>query len=281
MAHHDYAELAFDGPHVTRYDEALRFTWGDDESGQTLDWIHVSTEEIAQMGFDMPSGSYYGQSDDWKDVYDSDIVWRVLAGDVAILDVDTGEVGRASAGQSFFFQGEMRRYVYSVGPELARVLEFAVPPAIWCERHAESQSRTSHPRFAQDEFLRSWPTGMTEQRAKSRVRVLGQQDLLWRLDGRKNPTLIGLIVSTERLTAGETRLLPGQRTDRVVHPGPMTLYVEKGSVGVQLPDSAQWFEAHARDGIYLPANTPHSLINPHAEATQVLFHVVGSYGGGV
>jgi quercetin dioxygenase-like cupin family protein len=281
MTYREYPELIFDGPHVTRYDDALRFAWGDDESGQTLDWIHVSTEEIAQMVFDMPSGSHYGQSDEWKDVYDSDLVWRVLSGSVVILDPDTGEVGRAFAGESFWFQGEMRRYAYSVGAELARVIEFAVPTAIWCERHARQQSRTAHPKFSQDEFLHGWPARMEEQRAASRIRVLRSEDLFWRLDGRENVTLIGLLVSTQRLTVGESRLLPGQRTDEVTHQSPMTMFVQEGSLRVQLPTTGEWLEANAQDGVYLPANTPHWLINADNAPATALFQVVGEYSGGI
>ena len=270
-----YPEVAFDEPHLTSYSETVRYTWGDDQSGQTSDWIYVSTEDVSQVVFGMPSGACYRQSDDFKDAYDSDILWRLLSGEVVVADPDTGEVGRAVAGESFFFQGEMRRFLYSTGAEPARLLEFSVPSAIASVRHAREHTDSGVVRLAQDEFLGRWPYALREQREASRIQVLRPEQMLWRLSQKE--ILVGVLVSTPRLTAGEIRLRPGEVTETLGHSGPSTVFVESGLLSVQLPSIGRWLEAAAWDGAYLPPRTEYRFHNPGSASTTLLFQVVGPY----
>jgi hypothetical protein len=270
-----YPEVAFDEPHLTRRSETVRYTWGDDQSGQTSDWIYVSMEDVSQVVFGMPSGARYRQSDDFRDAYDSDILWRLLSGEVVIADPDTGEVGRAVAGESFFFEGEMRRFVYSIGAEPARLLEFSVPSAIESVRHARRYTDSGVVRLAQDEFLGRWPHALREQQESSRIHVLRPEHKLWRLSDREIP--VGVLVSTPRLTAGEIRLRPGEVTETLSHSGPSTVFVQSGLLSVQLPSLGRWLEGAAWDGAYLPPRTEHRFHNPGSASTTLLFQVVGPY----
>lgn len=252
----------------------MKHVWGDDVSGQTTDWIYISTEEVSQIVFGMPVGGRFGQSDDYKDVYDSDILWRVLEGTLVVLNPETGEVHRADAGESLFFHGDMWHYGYSYGDVPVRVMEFSAPSAIQAVRYAVKKPPLENPKFSQDEFIGRWPEASEEAHDASSVRLITRNDILWRFEGETNHILVGHSISTKYLTAGEIRLLPGQLSDLFVSTEIKTIYVLSGTLNVQLPDEESWIEARAQDGVYLPAGTPHRFLNFGTSAVEFIFQLV-------
>ncbi len=210
MSDYEYPALTFDRPTRIPRDATMRHVWGDDVSGQTTDWIYVSTEEVSQIVFGMPVGGRFGQSDDFKDVYDSDILWRVLEGALVVLNPETGEVHRAEAGEALYFHGDIWHYGYSYGDVPLRVMEFSAPSAIQAVRYAVKKPPLADPKFSQDEFVGRWPDAMLEAREQSSVRLITKSDILWRFEGERKHILVGHMISTGFLTAGEIHLLPGQ-----------------------------------------------------------------------
>jgi quercetin dioxygenase-like cupin family protein len=276
MNDYEYPALTFDRPTRIPYEATLKHVWGDDVSGQTTDWVYVSTEEVSQIVFGMPVGGHFGHSDEFKDVYDSDIIWRVLSGVLVVLNPETGEVHRAGAGEALFFHGDIWHYGYSYGTEPVRVIEFSAPSAIQAVRHAVKKPPIANPKYAQNEYLGRWPAAQEEERAHASVRLLTDHEILWRFEGSRKHVLVGHLISTKYLTVGEIRLLPGQQSDVFVHHGIKTLYVLDGRLNVQLPDEESWIEANAADGVYLPAGTPHRLLNFTTDPVSLLFQIVPS-----
>jgi quercetin dioxygenase-like cupin family protein len=276
MSDYEYPALTFDRPTRIPYEATLKHVWGDDVSGQTTDWVYVSTEEVSQIVFGMPVGGHFGHSDEFKDVYDSDIIWRVLSGVLVVLNPETGEVHRARAGEALFFHGDIWHYGYSYGTEPARVIEFSAPSAIQAVRYAVKKPPIANPKYAQDEFLGRWPAAQAEERGQASVQLLTDGDLLWRFEGSRKQVLVGHLISTKYLTVGEIHLLPGQQSDVFVHQGIKTLYVLDGTLNVQLPTEESWIEANAADGVYLPAETPHRFLNFTTDPVSLLFQIVPS-----
>jgi quercetin dioxygenase-like cupin family protein len=276
MSDYEYPALTFDRPTLVRYGATLKHVWGDDISGQTTDWVYISTEEVSQIVFGMPVGGHFGHSEDFKDVYDSDIIWRVLSGVLVVVNPETGEVHRAAAGEALFFHGDIWHYGYSYGREPVRVLEFSAPSAIQSVRHAVKKPPIANPRYAQDELLGRWPEGREEAESRSTVLVLREEDVHWRMEGERTHVLVGHLVSTRYLTVGEVHLLPGQQSDVYAHDGIKTLYVLEGRLNVQLPEEESWIEADAADGVYLPAGVSHRFLNFTTEPTRALFQIVPS-----
>lgn len=274
MSEYEYPSLTFDRPTRITREQTTKHVWGDDVSGQTTDWIYVSTEEASQIVFGMPVGGRFGQSDDFKDVYDSDILWRVLDGELVVLNPETGEVHRARAGESLFFHGDLWHYGYSYGDVPVRVMEFSAPSAIQAVRYAVQKPPLENPRFAQDEYLGRWPEAADEAHAKSSVRLITRDDIIWRFEGEKNHILVGHAISTKFLTAGEVRLLPAQLSDELVHDEIKTLYVLEGTVNVQLPAEESWIKAGPEDGVYLPPGTPHRFLNFTTSPAEFIFQLV-------
>ncbi len=280
MSDYEYPALTFDRPTRIPLEATLKHVWGDDVSGQTTDWVYISTEEVSQIVFGMPVGGGFGHSDDFKDVYDSDIVWRVLQGMLVVLNPETGEVHRARAGESLFFHGDIWHYGYSYGTEPARVIEFSAPSAIQAVRRAVKKPPIANPRYAQDEFLGRWPEAQREAVEQSSVRLLTEHDVLWRFEGERSHILVGHLISTDYLTVGEAHLLPGQLSDVLAQPAIKTIYVLEGTLNVQLPEGESWIEAHAEDGVYLPAGTRHRFLNFTTQPVRFLFQLVPESGSG-
>jgi quercetin dioxygenase-like cupin family protein len=276
MSEYEYPALGFTEPTLVPYERTMKHVWGDDVSGQTTDWVYVSTEEVSQIVFGMPVGGHFGHSEEYKDVYDSDIVWRVLAGVLVVLNPETGEVHMARAGQALFFHGDIWHYGYSYGHEPVRVLEFSAPSAIQSVRHAVKKPPIERPIFARDELLGRWPEARSQAESDATVRLLTDDDMLWRLEGERGHVLVGHLISTRYLTVGQLHLLPGQQSDVLRHEGTKTLYVLDGTLHVQLPDAESWLEARAQDGVYLPARTPHRVLNFGTGPCSALFQVVPS-----
>jgi quercetin dioxygenase-like cupin family protein len=274
MSDYEYPALTLDEPAVVPYGRTSKHVWGDDESGQTTDWIYISTEDVSQIVFGMPVGGHFGHSKDFKDVYDSDIVWRVLAGVLVVLNPETGEVHRACAGEALFFHGDIWHYGYSHGREPVRVLEFSAPSAIQAVRHAVKKPPIEHPKYGRDELLGRWPQDRAVAESSSTVQHLTERDLLWRFEGAHRHILVGHLISTKYLTVGELHLLPGQQSDLFVDPAIKTLYVLEGVLNVQLPERRSWLEAGEADGVYLPAGTPHRFLNFATEPCKALFQLV-------
>ena len=99
------------------------------------------------------------------------------------------------------------------------------------------------------------------------------------MEGSKQPALIGLLISTDQLTAGKFFLLPGQQTEMEVHGGDESLYLLSGELTlcVDAPDSSPWYELKEGDGFYLPQGTLHRYCNLSDKPVEGIFGVAPSY----
>src|SRR5438876_493020 len=73
--------------------------------------------------------------------------------------------------------------------------------------------------YTQDRWLGQWPAARVEAQHQHTMQVLRAGEALWRLEGQDRPILIGLLATTDRLTVGTVRMLPGQHGDAHVHGG--------------------------------------------------------------
>ena len=115
---------------------------------------------------------------------------------------------------------------------------FAPPPSQGTSgAYAQKQPNLTEIRYAQDEL--AWPLadGSGSGRAATRrSTVVRDADMLWRMEGKEKQVLVGILASTEHLTVGKIRLLPGQHTEVQAHGGDESLYVLEGTVNVRLRD---------------------------------------------
>jgi len=265
----------FDRPtHIAR-GGAARHIWGDPLSGEVADWIYVSSGLIHALVFELPAHGSFRHSPEHRTVFAADELLHVLDGIMAIANPETGEVQRISAGESVFFRRDTWHHAFAHGEGPLRVLElFAPPPATGSSgAYARSRPLLEESRYANDSLLGSLaPAG----RVAGTLRRLGRDDIVWRRDLE---VLVGLLASTEHLTAGVLEVDPGQSALVHSHPGDEVLYLTEGLMTVRAWQGEQVsvFELEPHDACYLPAGCQHEYRNHGPSTARGIFGVAPAY----
>lgn len=273
----------FDGPAAIPFTSVTQHLWGDEKAGEVADWIYVSSDRIHQLVFGLTPGGAFRHSDSFRTVFAADVVYYVLSGTLVIANPDTGEVQRLVAGEAAFFRRDTWHHAFNYGMEPLRVLEFFAPPpsqgTSGAYARAQPYLEIEDSRYSRDDLLERWPEAAADEAASRTIHPIRRSDVLWRLQGKENPLLVGVLVSTEHLTVGRIDLLPGQRSEAECHGGDEAIHVLSGRVHVRpLGDSGPgWLELAERDGCFLPAGTPHQYYNIGGEPASLLFGVAPSY----
>ena len=178
-------------------------------------------------------------------------------------------------GEAAFFRRDTWHHGFNCGTEPFVFLIFRAPAV---SRHSMSAYAKTKPnltevRYTQDDWLGRWPMEKAEWDRSSAIKVLREPDYLWRMEGSKQPALIGLLISTDQLTAGKFFLLPGQQTEMEAHGGDESLYLLSGELTlcVDAPDSSPWYELKEGDGFYLPQGTLHRYCNLSDKPVEGIF----------
>jgi quercetin dioxygenase-like cupin family protein len=223
----------FDHATAIRTEDCARHVWGDEASGEVLDWIYVSSGKIHQLVFGLTPGRSFAHSDEYRTIFAADEVLYVLSGELVMANPETGEVHRAREGEAVFFRRDTWHHAIAHGDRELRVLElFAPPPSTGSSgSYARAQDNLRGVTYADDGALGRWPMDREAIRADHTMRVLRYDDQLWRLEGESQRVLVGILASTEHLTAGTIELRGGQRSGIQVHGGDESGYVMEGTIG--------------------------------------------------
>lgn len=122
--------------------------------------------------------------------------------------------------------------------------------------------------------------GRTERDRDRSLHLVSDRDLLWRVDDPADDLLVGLIASTEHLTAGRASLLPGQRSMVRSHGGDLAMVVLAGAIGLFVPDAVEppsWFELGVGDAFYAPIGSRYQCFAYGSDPADVLFGVASAY----
>jgi quercetin dioxygenase-like cupin family protein len=271
----------FPGPAHIPYEAATRHLWGDQASGEVADWIYVSSDKIHHLVFGLPPGGGFRHSDAYRTVFAADEVLYVLSGTMVIANPETGEVHQVAAGDAVFFGPDTWHHAINYGTEPLRVLEFFAPPPSQgtAGTYARTRPNLTAVTYTQDRWLGRWPAARVEARHQHTMQVLRAGEALWRLEGHDHPILVGILATTDRLTVGKVRVLPGQHSDAHVHGGDESLYLLEGSLHVRLPEheGQSWFELGPADGFYIPQGVPHQYYNISDRPVDFIFGVAPHY----
>jgi len=271
----------FDGPAHIPYEAVTRHLWGDTESGEVADWIYVSSNQIHQLMFGLPVGGAFRHSDSYRTIFAADEVLYVLSGLLIINNPETGEVHCLKRGEAIFFRRDTWHHAFNYGAEPLRVLELFAPPPSQGTSGAYAQTRPNltEPKYAQDQWLGQWPTAQSKATKSFTMKTVREADILWRLEGKNQQSLVGILASTEHITVGKIHLLPGQKTDVQRHSGDESLYLLEGTLNLRLPENEgqRWFELKPGDGFYIPEDTPHQYYNVSGQPLSLIFGVAPNY----
>ena len=270
----------YDAPtFIAKESRALQI-WGDDESGEVADAIYVSNEKIHMMVFTMPPGGGFRHSGEFRTFFDADELYYVLSGELVMNNPETGEVHLARPGEAVFFGGDTWHHGFTHGLDAVRVLEFIAPGPLSGNTQAYARTKPNLKTAATkaERWLGRWPAARDEARRAQTMHVLGDRDVLWQLEGEER-VLVGIRVSTPRVTIGSVHLRPGQRSHVHVHGGDECVFAHDGQIGIRLPDyeGQTWYELEPEDGMFIPEGTPHRYQNFSGGIATLFFIVAPSY----
>ncbi len=265
----------FDGPARITRAGAARHIWGDPLSGEVADWIYVSSGLIHALVFELPAHGSFRHSSEHRTIFAADELLHVLDGVMAIANPETGEVQRICAGESVFFRRDTWHHAFAHGEGPLRVLElFAPPPATGSSgAYARSRPLLEESRYADDSLLSALAPAAPRAGTLHR---LSRDDIVWRRDLE---VLVGLLASTEHLTAGVLEIDPGQSALVHSHPGDEVLYLTEGLITVRAwrGEQVSVFELEPHDVCYLPAGSLHEYRNHGPTTARGMFGVAPAY----
>ncbi len=264
----------FAEPTLVTRTSVTRHVWGDDEAGEVMDWIYVSSAEIHALVFGLAPGGAFRHSREFRTVFGADELLQVLSGEMIIANPETGEVELVPAGGNVFFRANTWHHAFAHGTEPLRVLELFAPPPAAGTSGAYSRTRPylEVSTYTRDHLLGALPASGHEQS----IMQLRDADISYRLEGG---ALVGLLISTEYITVARTSLSPGARSPIHAHAGDEVLYGLTGSLVVR----AWWeertfvFEVGPDDAVYLPRGARHEYRNVNGVNATALVGVAPDY----
>ncbi len=268
---------SYDGPTPIPFEKVVRHMWGDDEAGHVEDWIYFSSDKVHQIIFSLQPGGSFRHSDKHRTIFGADEVFYVLEGTLALSNPETGEVHRAGAGEAIFFRRDTWHHGCNFGEGPVRVLEFFAPPPSQgtSQKYAQTKPFLNEASYQQDARLGSWPAGRDEAERNRTMKVIRPADLLWQLEGARQEAMTGILVSTEHLTVGTMRLLPGKSTGPRTHRGDLGAYILEGQVRVIA--GGREFDSGPRDGFYIPEGAPYECVALSDKPVDLVFGVAPDY----
>jgi len=264
-------------PTLIKTHEAVRFLWGDDAAGFVSDWIYGSSTNIHMMSFEMPIGTRFGNSPDFKTFYNCAETYHCLKGEFTFHCPETGEVHVLRQGDTLYFLPDTSHWGYNFGSETSRILETITPRTTKAiESYAKAQPRLERIAYtALSEIPEHLPgTPIPGQRA----RLARNGDYLYEIVGEKKPLRVAIVASTKLLTTGFLDLHAGQESELITHPGDKVLYGLSGVSNVFLPDiTPNWWELTMGDAAFIPGGVRHAFFNTSDNPARLLFSVAPDY----
>jgi quercetin dioxygenase-like cupin family protein len=251
--------------------------WGDERAGYVSDWIYGSSHDIHMMSFEMSVGTRFGNSPDFKTIYNCAETYHCLKGEFTFHCPETGEVHVLKKGDTLYFPPNTWHWGYNFGAESCHVLECLTPRTEEAvEAHAKKQPWLKDARYCLAEIVGSYLPGASRKGERARLARAG--DYLFEIVGDRRPMRVGLICSTDMLTVGIIDLHPGQEGELVFHPSDKVVYCLAGRANIFVPEAKpNWWELAAGDAGFLPARCRHAFFNTSDAMAKVIFGVAPNY----
>jgi quercetin dioxygenase-like cupin family protein len=272
-------------PMLVRQREAMRFLWGDEESGQVADLIYGRGERISAVSYALGPGHWFGASKVWKPLYDQHRFYYVVQGSLAIHDPESGHVAVASHGMAVTWRGARYHFGYNAGHDEVVVLDWFAPP----DRGLDTPEIATMPAKRElgeivggrYELLGAWPDCRPDVLARTLgeggLAAVGPDTALHFVHGSRRPMLVSILSSSSQLTAGTFSLAAGRRSEPEQHRGDEVVYALSGQLHVHLTERGDWFELDPLDCLYIPEGMPHEYWSYGTCPVAAVFCVAPAY----
>ena len=270
--------ISYADPTVIRAGQATAYRWGDETSGFVEDEVLVSSQLLHSIVFKLRPGTGFQHSHANPTIFRADVVYTVLAGAILVIDPEQGQVVRVQQGESVFFRRDTWHDGLNQGAAEARVLEFFSPPPATgsSSAYARQQPFLKNARYADDSVIGHWPGQAGTPEEGPRLQLVRPQQRPLRLEG---DLLLGLIASTEFLTAAVGEIPGGGQSPARRYGGEACMVVTSGelSVHTELRGDAAQHQLGSGDTFIAPAGTSVSYHNQADGPTEFVLGVAPSY----
>lgn len=271
----------FDHPVALRRSDTTHHIWGDEESGEILDEIYVSSGKIHQLLFEIPPGGQFTHSPSFRTIFGADEVLYVITGTVAFAEPETGEMVRAESGEALFFGPDTWHHAFNWSPHPAHVLEFFAPPPATGTSGAYAAQRPllQNLRYRDDSVLGAHIPATGAARPARKLTIVRDNDYRWQIDGPGKVVLSGIIASTPHLTVARSEIRGHTWSGWLSHGGDASGYVLSGELALRLSggSSRNWHRLTVGDGFYIPQDSQYQVRNLAAANAVYLAGAAPSY----
>lgn len=270
----------FDGveqfPCVIRRDDADYFSWAPEPGNSMATWVYVGTRRLNQ-------GTFYVEPGHWFDAgnHPNPEPYYVLKGSLLLSNPDTSDVIEIRAGDAANIPALAFHHAWNVGPETCEILWW-VPGEMHTDTFKEAISTKEHgdwqwyPReavklggpYERNEGFPShlgdiarWPPPRSTKVEGVDMEHLPPSSWLRLLHGR-DPRLtvpVSYFYCDGQIRVGQIRVPSGRESESVEATYEETLYVESGSLSVNLTGIGRSLLTGPSDVVFLPPGTPRSL----------------------
>ncbi len=263
-------------PRVIRREDACYFSWAPEPGNSMATWVYVGTRRLNQ-------GTFYVEPGHWFDAgnHPNPEPYYVLRGSLLLSNPDTSDVIEIRAGDAANIPALAFHHAWNVGPETCEILWW-VPGEMHTDTFKEAISTKAHgawqwyPRQAvmlggdhdrNDGFpshlddMTRWPPRQSSKVEGVDMEHLPSSTWLRLMEGR-DPRLtipVSFFYCDEQIRVGQIRLLAGRESESMSGDHETTMYVESGSLSVNLTGTGRSLLAGPSDVVFLPPGTEHSL----------------------
>ena len=273
-----------------RYDEAVLHLWGDPESGYVGDRIYASSSLIHLIEFSLRPRERFTHSEDNRTIFAADEVLHVTEGEMLLVNPETGEAVLAREGESVFFRRDTWHHAVNRSNDRPlRVMElFAPPPSTGASSaYARTQSVPAPVPVALRRRPLAGDAGRWSRAERDQeTRCIPPDRRIVTSCGEptipEDDLLVGLVCSTEHLTAGRASASSQDRTAWCRHHGGDLVAGGPPRRGSRIParrrpEPPTWFELGVGDGFYVPQGRPLPTLRPLLGGGEILFGVAPTY----
>jgi quercetin dioxygenase-like cupin family protein len=281
----------FDGveqfPCVIGADDACYLSWSPEPGNAMATWVHVGTRRLNQ-------GTFYVEPGHWFDAgnHPNPEPYYVLRGSLMLSNPDTSDVVELRAGDAANIPALAFHHAWNVGDETCEILWWVAGEMHTDEfKHAISTKEHGKWRWygrkavmlngAHDrnegfpshlDDLQQWPPPVSTKGPLD-MQHLPRSTWLHLLHGTdpRLTVLVSFFYCDDRIRCGKLTLPAGRESQSESGPAERTLFVEGGSLSVNLTGTGKSLLARPGEVVFLPPWTEHSLQAIGEEAVTALF----------
>jgi mannose-6-phosphate isomerase-like protein (cupin superfamily) len=261
------------GHGLVRSTDATCVLWGDTEAGFVHDHIYARSESMVALVIEMGPGGSYSRSEQHTPFFDyCHECLYVLEGEYTIHNPLTGQIVVARQGELISMPDRTWHFGYNFANAKMRVLEI-IAPLVRVVPLAEAGPLPVPPKLYSEAAVQ----GAAD--APDRIRLCTERESVPVLLGPKASCILKILVNTPKAWTGRALLLSDRHTFEITCQNDVAYYCEAGGIlDVRIADG-DYHRALPDDVVFVPAGTPHRLLNHGPSTVSFIAGGAGSFSG--